>query len=127
MKNSKSTLNNISSSTASSPASRLAEVKPPSASAVKTSGPRQMADSVLFVANFPQTKSVKLAGDFNNWNPEKNPMTKAADGTWQARIPLKKGSYRYRFVVDGRWQQDPHNSSTEPNPYGEMNSVFKVI
>ncbi len=123
MRNSKSTLNNISSPSAS----RLAEINPPSASAVKTYGPRQMADSILFVANFPQAKSVKLAGDFNNWNPEKNLMTKAADGTWQARVPLKKGTYRYRFVVDGHWQQDPHNSSMEPNPYGEMNSVFKVI
>jgi 1,4-alpha-glucan branching enzyme len=105
----------------------MGEVRPTSPGPVKPYGPRQIADNVLFVANFPQAKSVQLAGDFNNWKPEKNPMTKAVDGTWQARIPLAKGTYRYRFVVDGKWQHDPHNSSTESNPYGELNSVFKVI
>ena len=105
----------------------MGEVRPTSPSPAKPYGPRQIGDSVLFVAMYPQAKSVQLAGNFNNWKPEKNPMTRAVDGTWQARIPLAKGTYRYRFVVDGNWQQDPHNSSTEPNPYGGMNSVFKVI
>ena len=54
-------------------------------------------------------------------------MTKAGDGTWQARVPLVKGTYRYRLVVDGKWQHDPHNDSTEVNPYGELNSVIRVV
>jgi len=32
---------------------------------------------------------------------------------------MKKG-------VDGKWQQDPYNEATEPNPYGELNSVLEV-
>ena len=90
-------------------------------------GPCQVGDSVLFVELFPQAKSVQIAGDFNDWKPERNPMRKAGDGTWQARVPIAKGIHRYRLVVNGKWQHDPHNDSTEANPYGELNSVIKVI
>ncbi|GAG19849.1 unnamed protein product, partial [marine sediment metagenome] len=34
--------------------------------------------------------------------------------------------YRYRYVVDGQWQQDPYNKHVEQNPYGELNSVLEV-
>jgi 1,4-alpha-glucan branching enzyme len=95
-------------------------------SATKPLGPCQVGDSVIFVASYPQAKSVQIAGDFNNWQPEKNPMRKTEDNAWHARIPLVKGVYHYRFVVDGHWQQDPYNEATEPNPYGGMNSVLKV-
>lgn len=94
--------------------------------ATQPCGPRRVGDSVIFVAFYPQANAVNLAGDFNNWQPAKNPMTKAGDGTWQTRVPLAKGTYRYRLVVDGRWRNDPRNDMTEPNPYGELNSVLKV-
>jgi 1,4-alpha-glucan branching enzyme len=96
-------------------------------SATKPLGPCQVGDSVIFVVSYPKANVVQIAGDFNDWQPGKNPMTKAGDGTWQARVPLAKGTYRYRLVVDGKWQHDPHNNSTEVNPYGELNSVIRVI
>ena len=95
-------------------------------SATKPLGPCQVGDSVIFVASYPKANAVQIAGDFNNWQPEKTPMTRAGDGTWQTRIPLTKGTHHYRLVVDGKWQHDPNNDSTEPNPYGEVNSVIKV-
>jgi 1,4-alpha-glucan branching enzyme len=95
-------------------------------SATKPLGPCQVGDSVIFVASYPHANSVQIAGDFNNWQPEKTVMRKAGDGTWQVRVPLVKGTYHYRFIVDGHWQQDPHNDATEPNPYGGVNSVLKV-
>jgi 1,4-alpha-glucan branching enzyme len=95
-------------------------------STTKPLGPCQVGDSVIFVASYPKANAVQIAGDFNNWQPEKTPMTRASDGTWQARIPLTKGTHRYRLVVDGKWQHDPNNGSTEPNPFGEVNSVIKV-
>ncbi len=97
-----------------------------SISSTKPFGPCQVGDSVIFVASYPSAGSVQIAGDFNNWQPEKTPMKKASDGSWQARVPLAKGTYHYRFVVDGQWQQDPYNDSTEPNPYGGLNSIIKV-
>ena len=89
-------------------------------------GPCQVGDSVLFVELFQQAKSVQIAGDFNDWKPERNPMRKAGDGSWQCRIPMSKGTHRYRMVVDGSWQQDPYNDHTEPNPFGGLNSVIRV-
>jgi 1,4-alpha-glucan branching enzyme len=95
-------------------------------SEMKKSGPRQIGDGVIFSAYYPQAKSVQLAGDFNNWQPSKNPMQNMGDGMWQAKLSLSKGNHRYRLVVDGRWQQDPNNRSTQPNPYGELDSVVTV-
>jgi len=47
-------------------------------------------------------------------------------GIWQIKLPLAKGKYRYRLVVDGHWQQDPYNETTEMNPFGECNSILEV-
>ena len=66
-------------------------------------------------------------GDFNNWRPELTTMQKVGQsGVWQTKLTLPNGKYRYRFVVDGQWQQDPYNEQTEMNPYGELNSIFEV-
>ena len=84
-------------------------------------------DAVVFVTLYPRAKSVQVAGDFNNWQPEKTPMQKVGDsGVWQTKLKLPFGQYRYRLVVDGQWQQDPYNEMTELNPFGEFNSVIEV-
>lgn len=89
-------------------------------------GVRQLPDGILFVAHFPSAQSVAIAGDFNHWNPER--MNAATDtDTFRSLVPLKPGRYRYRLVVDGRWQADPHNVYSEPNPFGELDSVVEVV
>ena len=81
----------------------------------------------MFVTLYPRAKSVQIAGDFNNWKPEDTPMEKINNnGVWQTKLPLNRGKYRYRLVVDGQWQQDPYNEQIEINPYGEYNSVIEV-
>jgi chromosome partitioning protein len=90
-------------------------------------GVNQISDAVVFVSLYPRAKGVQIAGDFNNWKPDNNPMERVGDsGVWQTKIPLPQGQYRYRLVVDGRWQQDPYNEWTELNPFGEYNSVLEV-
>lgn len=89
-------------------------------------GVRQVFDGVIFAACFPQARTVQVAGDFNNWQPQQTPMQKVGSDTWQIKLSLAKGVYRYRLVVDGHWEQDPYNKMTEPNPYGGLNSVLKV-
>ncbi len=90
-------------------------------------GVRQVGDAVMFVTLYPRAKSVQIAGDFNNWQPEKTPLTKVSEnGVWQIKLPMTSGKYRYRLVVDGQWQQDPYNENTELNPFGELNSVLEV-
>jgi len=54
-------------------------------------------------------------------------MQRLEDGSgFRALLPLGPGRYRYRYVVDGRWDADPHNNMVEMNPFGDMNSVVEV-
>jgi len=90
-------------------------------------GVNQIHDAVVFVTLYPRANSVQLAGDFNNWQAPATPMERVGDsGVWQAKMKLPHGTYRYRLVVDGQWQQDPYNERTEVNPYGDLNSVVEV-
>ncbi len=90
-------------------------------------GVNQINDAVVFVTLYPRANSVHLAGDFNNWQPSASPMQRVGDtGVWQTKLKLQQGTYRYRLVVDGQWQQDPYNERTEVNPYGEYNSVVEI-
>ncbi len=90
-------------------------------------GVNQINDAVVFVTLYPRAESVKVAGDFNNWQPEQTPMQKVdAGGVWKTKLSLPAGKYHYRLVVDGQWQQDPYNELTELNPFGEFNSVIEV-
>ena len=90
-------------------------------------GVRQMEDAVMFMTLYPRANSVQIAGEFNNWQPDAAPMQKVSqNGAWQIKLPMNKGKYRYRLVVDGQWQQDPYNEVTEQNPYGEFNSILEV-
>lgn len=90
-------------------------------------GVNQFGDAVVFVSLYPRAEKVQIAGDFNNWQPEKTEMEKVGQsGVWQAKMKLPPGRHRYRIVVDGKWQQDPYNETTEPNPFGELNSIVEV-
>lgn len=94
----------------------------------KSCGISQTKDGVIFTAFYPEASSVQLAGDFNDWQPEKTPMKKISkEGVWNTKLRLTSGTHSYRFVVDGHWQQDPCNDAVEPNSYGEYNSVVNVI
>jgi len=91
-------------------------------------GVKQLPEGVLFVARCPGAKSVEIAGDFNSWTPERTRMQGVTEkGVFRAVLPLAAGRYRYRLVVDGQWQADPHNTHTEPNPFGGVNSVVEVV
>jgi chromosome partitioning protein len=92
-------------------------------------GVRQVPDGLMFVAHFPNARDVAIAGDFNNWNPLHMTPSGAGGGddTFKAVVSLRPGKYRYRLVVDGRWQADPHNRYAEPNPFGELDSVVEVV
>ncbi|HNY78296.1 MAG: AAA family ATPase [Sedimentisphaerales bacterium] len=90
-------------------------------------GVSQIRDAVVFVTLYPRATNVQIAGDFNNWQPAATSMERVGNsGVWQAKLKLPHGTYRYRLVVDGQWQQDPYNERTELNPYGELNSVIEI-
>ncbi len=87
----------------------------------------QTQQGIIFRAHYPHAERVCLAGDFNGWNPGLTPMARQeSDNIWQVVLPLNQGCYRYRLVVDNRWQRDPFNDWVEANPFGELNSVVEV-
>jgi chromosome partitioning protein len=89
-------------------------------------GARAVDHGAVFVVAAAGARNVRLAGSFNDWNPERTPMLPVRDGIFQARLPLPPGKYCYRYIVDGYWQRDPANERYEANPYGELNSVLVV-
>ena len=82
---------------------------------------------VTFRYKAPQASEVLLAACFTKWGEKAKKMRKLKNGTWNCRAELKVGqTYRYRFIVDGEWQDDPDCESTEATPYGNQNCVLVV-
>jgi len=73
-------------------------------------GVSKVPGGLEFSYNDPAAFSVSLAGSFNNWDANANPMTKDAEGTWRVVIALAAGKHEYKFVVNGgSWMADPDN------------------
>ena len=89
-------------------------------------GPQCLKEGTVFVLRAEGAHNVRLAGDFNGWNPDRTPMRMVRKSTYQVQLPLPPGCYQYRYVIDGRWEKDPANQKVAPNPFGEVNSVVEV-
>lgn len=87
--------------------------------------PRRVSGGVLFQYLAPQAKQVLVAGDFNQWVGEPL-MRRNGDGLWQRIIPLRKGGYRYKFLVDGEWELDPQAPQALENSYGKRDSYVEI-
>jgi AMP-activated protein kinase-like protein len=74
----------------------------------------------------PEAREVNVAGNFNGWRPDATPLKTTGAGKWVTRLMLRSGQYEYRFLVDGRWNEDPGASQHMANPYGGFNSVLMV-
>lgn len=81
---------------------------------------------VVFVS--PGAASVAVVGDFNGWNPNRNPMFRGKDREiWRARLVLPPGVYQYSFVIDGTvWEKDPQAKNYLADGFGGENSVIIV-
>jgi chromosome partitioning protein len=82
----------------------------------------------MVVLNFDEIdcKRLQLAGDFNNWVPDRDIETRNINGHWQKVFTASPGVYEYRIVVDGKWQQDPTNPAEIPNELGGINSLLQI-
>jgi len=74
----------------------------------------------------PAISTVRVAGTFNNWQPEDKPRHLFRRGYGIPETDLAPGTYEYCLVVDGKFVPDPLAHETVPNPFGGRNSVLKV-
>lgn len=84
---------------------------------------------VTFKYDNPENaETASLAGQFNNWSLEDNPMKKLKDGSFSVTLSLQSGhSYPFRYVLEGNtWVNDEDANSYVPNEYGEEDSVVVV-
>lgn len=69
-------------------------------------------------------RKIQIAGEFNDWTPDKGVETKNQDGALQKILRVPPGGYEYRLVIDGVWQADPDNPEVVSNQFGDNNSVL---
>lgn len=74
---------------------------------------------------FENARKVAVAGNFNDWKPDRLLMKHTDDG-WVLPYVLGPGNYQYKFIVDGRWITDPANKNIIDDGKGNENS-FMVI
>jgi 1,4-alpha-glucan branching enzyme len=69
---------------------------------------KRMAKPVNFYCHArPDAKSVRLVGDFNDWDMTSLPMQRQPDGCWFVQVTLTHGHHQYVFLVDGEPELDP--------------------
>ena len=86
----------------------------------------QQLSPVRFSYDAAGAKSVFVTGSFNDWSLDDHCRLKQVNGKWEAVIALKPGVYKYQFIVDGVWKEDPHNPNKERNSFGDINSLIEV-
>ncbi len=93
--------------------------------AVKRPAASEQMASIPLTLEAPAAVEVTVVGDWNDWNPKAQPMTRS-DGKWEIVLQLKRGrSYQYQFLIDGKtWIADPKNLVRVDNGYGGMNSII---
>ena len=82
---------------------------------------------ITFLLEATNASEVILMGDFNSWNPKKHPMKGDEHGVWAKAVIVPPGKYEYKFLVNGRWKEDPQNNQRCSNCYGTYNNVLLVI
>ena len=78
---------------------------------------------VQFKYYAPNANVVYLIGDFNKWNPIKKLMKKNEKGEWLTRAILPEGEHQYKYIVDGKYENDPGAVRYERNGLGTLNSI----
>lgn len=69
--------------------------------------------------------SARIVGEFNQW--EGTPLDRQKDGSWRTTVALDPGrEYEFRYLLDGRWVNEPMADRYASNPYGEDNSVIQT-
>ena len=87
---------------------------------------KAMRQMVVLTFTDIECRRLQLAGDFNNWIPDRDVETRNVNGRWQKIFTAEPGVYEYRLIIDGKWQHDPTNPAEIPNELGSINSLLQV-
>jgi len=87
---------------------------------------KEFLGTTAFILKAPQAQSVYVTGSFNDWAMDEHYRLSNKEGLWRVDLDLKPGVYKYQFIVDGKWQEDPSNTNIERNSFGDINSVLEV-
>jgi hypothetical protein len=96
---------------------------------VTTLGPNLTPDGVVFNLKEGKGKQIFLAGTFNDWKPSDPKFLLKdddGDGIWSITVKLNRGTYQYKYVIDGQWTKDPSAPDDAPDGYGGRNGQFEV-
>ncbi len=79
---------------------------------------------VTFELDKKQHNSIKIAGEFNNWQPEPMKRIKSSGQfKFKTRLP-KQQNIEFRYLLDEAvWENDPDADAYVPNDFGSDNSV----
>ena len=97
---------------------------PPGPSSSTTNTARKAKESFTYFG--PAAQEVMVVGDFTDWDQNPIALKKQKDGTWKATISLDPGEHEYRFIVDGKWQDDSQCNQRKPNGFGQQNCIRVV-
>lgn len=80
---------------------------------------------VNFSLSGVKAHKVFVVGDFNSWNKTSHPMKKGKNN-WKLSVKLTAGEYKFKYLADGNWLNDPAADRYAGNPYGGEDSVVII-
>ena len=83
---------------------------------------QNLANMKTVELSYSSSSSVKIAGDFNSWQPQD--MEKGADNSWRFLIDLPEGKYEYKYFINGEWVVDESSEKSEKD--GITNNFIQV-
>lgn len=88
------------------------------------------ATFTLPVEAAPEAASVKIVGEFNDWDIDNGiKMKKQKNGIFKAIVELEKGKeYQFRYLIDGEtWENDWEADGYATTPFGTDNSIVSTL
>lgn len=79
---------------------------------------------VRFALDAPSARTVAVAGEWSGWRPV--PLGRAEGGGWAGTVALERGEWRYQFLVDGAWVEDPLASAYRADGFGGKNALLRL-
>ena len=84
--------------------------------------------SATFTIYAPGKQGVAVIGDFNDWDPSKDPLREISEGLWSLERDLGEGEHAYQFVVDDLTICDPYAREVRwPNGRFEAEATPKAV